>query len=159
MQNILNQLYQMENLRTEENSSNYRKKLKNTIINGKTHLKTGLNKLNNLLNEHYLKILTGIFEASNITDYLVTADGWSKGLKGEKDPTMLKFMVEYGPYAGGGIVAAVEGILQPLYAYTGYKIAQAIPELHKYPKIQKIWPSLILIYGICRHINGIRSWL
>jgi hypothetical protein len=72
---------------------------------------------------------------------------------------MLKFMVEHGPYLGGGMVALVEGILQPLYAYTGHKIAQAIPELHKYPKIQKIWPTLILIYGISRHIAGIKSWL
>ena len=149
----------MENSNNSVNPSNYRRKLKNTLIKSKTNLKTGINKLKNFLNEHYLKILTGIFEASNIADYLVTADGWSKGRKGEGDPAMLKFMVEHGPYLGGGMVVAVEGILQPLYAYTGYKITQAIPELHKYPKIQKIWPTLILIYGISRHINGIKSWL
>ena len=148
MQNLLNTLYQMENFDTQEDRPNYRTEFKNKI-----------NKLKNFLNEHYLKLLTAIFEGSNIADFLVTADGWSKGRGGEKDPAMLRFMVEQGPYTGGGIVAGVEGILQPLYACTGYKIAQAIPELHKYPKIQKIWPILILTYGTFRHIGGIRSWL
>jgi len=124
-----------------------------------SYIKSGATKLKDFLSENYFKILLGLFEGSNVADYLITADGWSKGRGGEENEAMLKMMIQHGPYVGGGIVAGVEGILTPLYAYTGKKILEAIPELHKYPRIKKVFPALILIWGTSRHIAGVSSWL
>jgi hypothetical protein len=118
-----------------------------------------VSKLKNRLVKHDLKTLYGIYLGFLGADAAMTADGWSKGRGGEKDPVALDMMVKHGPYVGITTVSCLDALLTFLKAATGYYVMKAIPELEKYPRVKKIWPYILLLYRTSDHVNGARSWL